>query len=170
MLPWRQLGSLCSRLPPPRFSHSIHSSLLLLQDCLLGFLHCLQQLSVRTESHRIEILTEGSREEERILGNDDQLFSQLLKVEHPDVDGVDVHLASGHLGQAEETVEQGGLATPCPTNNTHLGVYNVKAFPKNGQTNLEIRVIREIGASSKGPDVPNHICLLQGYTLLHLLR
>ena len=98
--------------------------------CLLGFLHRLQQLSVRTESHRIEILTEGSREEERILWNDNQLFSQLLKVEHPDVDGVDVHLASGHLGQAEEAVEQGGLATPCPSNNTHLGMYNVKAFPE----------------------------------------
>ena len=105
--------------------------------CLLCFLHRLQQLSVRTESHRIEILTEGSREEERILGNDNQLFSQLLKVEHPDVDGVDVHLASGHLGQAEETVEQGGLATPCPTNNTHLGMlYNLKAFPKKRDKNL----------------------------------
>ena len=101
--------------------------------CLLGFLHRLQQLSVRTESHRIKILTEGSRKEERILGNDDQLFSQLLKVEHPDVDRVDVHLASGHLGQAEEAVEQGGLATPCPSNNSHLGMYNVKAFQKNGQ-------------------------------------
>ena len=66
------------------------------------------------------------------MGNDDQLFSQLLKVEHPDVDGVDVHLASGHLGQAEEAVKQGGLATPCPSNNTHLGMNNVKAFPKNG--------------------------------------
>ena len=100
--------------------------------CLLGFLHRLQQLSIRTESHRIEILTEGSRKEERILGNDDQLFSQLLKVKHPDVDGVDVHLASGHLGQAEETVEQGGLATPCPSNNTHLEMYNVqKKMTKN---------------------------------------
>ena len=64
------------------------------------------------------------------MGNDDQLFSQLLKVEHPDVDRVDVHLASGHLGQAEEAVEQGGLATPCPSNNTHLGMNNVKGFPK----------------------------------------
>ena len=70
------------------------------------------------------------------MRDDYKLLPQLLEVEHPDVDGVDVDLARGHLRQAEEAVEQGGLATPCPTNNTHLGMYNVKTFPKKMDKNL----------------------------------
>ena len=36
-------------------------------------------------------------------------------------------------------------------------------FPKNGQTNLEIRVIREIRASNKGPDLPTIFVYSRGY-------
>ena len=87
---------------------------------LLCFSNGLQQLAIRAESHRIEILPERPREEERILRDDYKLLPQLLEVEHPDVDGVDVDLARGHLRQAEEAVEQGGLSTASPSNNTHL--------------------------------------------------
>ena len=71
------------------------------------------------------------------MRNDYKLLPQLLEVKHPDVDGVDVDLPGRDLGQAEEAVEQGGLATPRPTNNTHLGMlYNLKAFPKKRDKNL----------------------------------
>ena len=54
------------------------------------------------------------------MRDDYKLLPQLLKVEHPDVDGVDVDLARGHLRQPEEAVEQGGLATSGPPDNTNL--------------------------------------------------
>ena len=75
------------------------------QFSLLCFFDCLQHLSVWAESHRIEILPECPGEEERILRDDYKLLPKLFKVEHPDVDGVNVDLACGHLRQPEEAVE-----------------------------------------------------------------
>ena len=59
-------------------------------------------------------------EEERLLRNDDQLPPELLQVEQLDVDVVDVDLAGLNLGQAEQALEQAGLARARPADHAHL--------------------------------------------------
>ena len=66
------------------------------------------------------ILSSLLLEQERLLGNDDQLCPKLLDVEQFDVDVVDMDLSALDLSQSEQAVEQAGLARPRPSHHSDL--------------------------------------------------
>ena len=71
-------------------------------------------------NNNYQLLSSLLLEQERLLGNDDQLGSQLLNVEQFDVDIVDVNLSTLDLSQSEEAVEEAGLARASPADHSNL--------------------------------------------------
>src|SRR4029077_12589075 len=59
-----------------------------------------------------KVAGDGPVEQERLLRDEPDTRPQVVAVELADVDTVDVELAAGHVVEAWDEVDQGGLATP----------------------------------------------------------
>lgn len=73
-----------------------------------------------TDVERIEVLSDGAAEQDRLLRDDSDPTSKVFKADGADVDAINDDLASSQLCESEEAHSKGRLAATSPTDQTDL--------------------------------------------------
>lgn len=111
--------------------------------------HCIVQFGVGTSTSRIDVLSDGTTKQKRVLGDDGETTSDRFETKISQISSIDFDLAFTHLNSPEEGLGNRTLASTGSTDDTDLLSWlDIESESLQDQ--------REIGAVSKLNVVERH--------------